>query len=167
MQRACSKRRCIFLPLPASLRQRTCTGRRSAHPRAAQRRHAWRPDHRGIDRRRPSVSRFVLDNSVTMAWCFTEEATELTEALLSRLSNLTDTALVPALWLYEVVNVTELAARKGRINAQKARAFLESLADLPIEIENPTLQHMFVSVPVLVGQYRSEEHASERQSPCN
>ena len=55
------------------------------------------------------MSRFVLDNSVTMAWCFTEEATELTEALLSRLSNLTDTALVPALWLYEVVNVTELA----------------------------------------------------------
>ena len=100
------------------------------------------------------MSRFVLDNSVTMAWCFTEEATELTEALLSRLSNLTDTALVPALWLYEVVNVTELAARKGRINAQKARAFLESLADLPIEIENPTLLHMFVSVPVLVGQYK-------------
>ena len=30
------------------------------------------------------MSRFVLDNSVTMAWCFTEEATELTEALLSR-----------------------------------------------------------------------------------
>ena len=47
------------------------------------------------------MSRFVLDNSVTMAWCFTEEATELTEALLSRLSNLTDSALVPALWLYE------------------------------------------------------------------
>jgi predicted nucleic acid-binding protein len=31
---------------------------------------------------------------------------------------------------------------------------LESLADLPIEIENPTLLHMFVSVPVLVGQYK-------------
>jgi predicted nucleic acid-binding protein len=89
-----------------------------------------------------------------MAWCFTEEATELTEALLSRLSNLTDSALVPALWLYEVVNVTELAARKGRITAQKARTFLESLADLPIEIENPTLTQMFVSVRALVGQYK-------------
>ena len=55
------------------------------------------------------MSRFVLDNTVTMAWCFTEEATEFTETLLGRLSNLTDSAIVPALWLYEVVNVTELA----------------------------------------------------------
>jgi hypothetical protein len=48
-----------------------------------------------------------------MAWCFTDEATDFTETLLNRLSDLTDTALVPALWLYEVVNVVELAVRKG------------------------------------------------------
>jgi hypothetical protein len=47
------------------------------------------------------VSRFVLDNTVTMAWCFTEPATESTEALPNRLWNLTDSAIVPALWLYE------------------------------------------------------------------
>ena len=57
------------------------------------------------------MSRFVLDNTVTMAWCFTDEATKLTETLLNRLANLTDTALVPAHWLYEVVNVTEMAVR--------------------------------------------------------
>ena len=99
------------------------------------------------------MSRFVLDNTVTMAWCFTGEATEFTETLLRRLSNLTDIAIVPALWLYEVVNVTELAVRKGRISAEKAHAFLESLADLPIAIENPTLPQMFVSVRALVDQY--------------
>jgi hypothetical protein len=43
------------------------------------------------------VSRFVLDSAVTMAWCFSEEATEFTKTLLLRLSNLTDTAVVPAL----------------------------------------------------------------------
>lgn len=96
------------------------------------------------------MSRFVLDNTVTMAWCFTEEATELTETLLIRLSNLTDSAIVPALWLYEVVNVTELAVRKGRVTEEKARAFLESLADLP----NPTRAQMFVSVRALVHQYQ-------------
>jgi predicted nucleic acid-binding protein len=100
------------------------------------------------------VSRFVLDNTVTMAWCFTEEATEFTEALLGRLSNLHDNAIVPALWLYEVVNVTELAVRKGRVTEEKALAFLESLADLPIEIENPTRAQMFVSVRALVGQHK-------------
>jgi predicted nucleic acid-binding protein len=80
------------------------------------------------------VSRFVLDNTVTMPWCFSDEATEFTEALLNRLSNLTDSAIVPVLWLYEVVNVTGLAVRKGRISEDKARFFLESPADLPIEI---------------------------------
>ena len=53
-----------------------------------------------------------------------------------------------------MVNVTELAVRKGRITSEKARAFLDSLADLPIEIENPTLPQMFVSVRALVGQYK-------------
>jgi predicted nucleic acid-binding protein len=56
--------------------------------------------------------------------------------------------------LYEVVNVTGLAERKGRITEEKARAFLESLADLPIEIEDPTRTRMFVSVRALVGQYK-------------
>jgi predicted nucleic acid-binding protein len=73
--------------------------------------------------------------------------------LLRRLSDLTDSALVPALWLYEVVNVTELAVRKGRIAPEKARAFLESLADLPIEIENPTVPQMFDAVRSLMGNY--------------
>jgi predicted nucleic acid-binding protein len=100
------------------------------------------------------VSRFVLDNTVTMAWCFGDEATPFTETLLSRLSSLTDSAIVPALWLYEVVNVIGLAVRKGRITEEKARAFLESLADLPIEIEDPTRTRMFVSVRALVGKYK-------------
>ena len=100
------------------------------------------------------MSRFVLDNTVTMAWCFTEEATEFTNALLSRLSNLTDSAVVPALWLYEVVNVVELAIRKGRIPREKALAFLESLADLPIEVENPSRTQVFVIVRALAGEYQ-------------
>ena len=100
------------------------------------------------------MSRFVLDNTVTMAWCFTEEANDLTETLLGRLSSLTDTALVPALWLYEVANVTELATRKGRISAEKGSAFLASLADLPIDVESPILPLMFTSVRALAGRHK-------------
>ena len=77
------------------------------------------------------MSQFVLDNTVTMAWCFPDEATEFTETLLSRPSGLTDSALVPALWLYEVVNVVELGARKGRIAEEKARAFWKASAIYP------------------------------------
>lgn len=107
------------------------------------------------------MSGFVLDNTVTMAWCCADETNELSETLLTRLSNLTDNAIVPALWLYEVVNVTELAVRKGRISEHKARAFLESLADLPIEIENPTQVRMFVLVRALASQYKLTIAASD------
>ena len=100
------------------------------------------------------MSRFVLDNTVTMAWCFTEEATDFTKTLLGRLSDLTDSAVVPALWLYEVANVVELAVRKGRIPGEKALAFLDSLADLPIEVENPSRTQVFVTVRTLAGQYQ-------------
>src|ERR1700685_1291061 len=71
------------------------------------------------------------------------------EALLSRLANLTDSAIVPALWLSEVVNVTGLAARKGRITEGKARAFRDSLADLPIEVEDAAQTRLFLSVLAL------------------
>lgn len=36
---------------------------------------------------------FVLDSSVAMAWCFEDEATEATDAVLDRLRD--DRALVP------------------------------------------------------------------------
>jgi predicted nucleic acid-binding protein len=100
------------------------------------------------------VSLFVLDNTITMAWCFTEEATALTEALLSRLASTADAAIVPALWLYEVVNVTELAVRRGRITAEKGAAFLESLADLPIEVESPTPARAFSSLMQVARGYQ-------------
>ena len=34
------------------------------------------------------MSSFVLDTTVTMAWCFADEATPLSEVILDRLSNL-------------------------------------------------------------------------------
>jgi predicted nucleic acid-binding protein len=83
------------------------------------------------------VSQYVVDNAVTMAWCFTDEATPFTENLLDRLINLTDVAIVPAIWLYEVTNVSMLAVRKGRISKAKAMKFVNDLADLPIEVEAP------------------------------
>ena len=70
-----------------------------------------------------------------MAWCFSDEATAYTENLLDRLSNLEDSAVVRALWLYEVTNVVMLAVRKGRILKAKADLFLGNLAALPIEVE--------------------------------
>ena len=73
---------------------------------------------------------FVLDCSVTMSWCFQDEARPETDALLERLRD--DGAIVPQLWFWEVANVLNMAVRRKRINAVGASAQLAVFATLPI-----------------------------------
>jgi predicted nucleic acid-binding protein len=54
----------------------------------------------------------------------------------------------------EVANVTELAVRKGRISEDKARSFLASLGDLPIDIENPLGAHTFTEVRRVATEHK-------------
>jgi predicted nucleic acid-binding protein len=79
------------------------------------------------------VSGFVLDVSVTMAWCFEDEATPETWEILDRLQD--EGAVVPALWPLEVANVLLLAERRNRTTAAHAGAFIEQLLRLPIRVE--------------------------------
>jgi predicted nucleic acid-binding protein len=76
------------------------------------------------------MTAFVLDCSVTMSWCFQDEARPETDALLERLRD--DGAIVPQLWFWEVANVLNMAVRRKRINAAGASAQLGVLATLPI-----------------------------------
>ena len=80
---------------------------------------------------------FVLDNSMTMAWCFSDEATPRTEAVLNQLAEAHE-ILVPVLWPYEVGNILWRATRKGRIPAEKSNAFLEDLDSFNITIDDGT-----------------------------
>jgi len=76
---------------------------------------------------------FVLDCSMTMAWIFSDEATEKTDALRDSLLN--DAALVPELWSMEIANVLLVATRRGRINQPEWPGLLRDLATLPIETD--------------------------------
>lgn len=79
----------------------------------------------------------VIDTSVTMAWCFEDEATAGTEAVLESLHE--DEAMVPSLWQLEVTNVLLVAERRKRINEAQATRFIDVLARLPIRIDvSPT-----------------------------
>jgi predicted nucleic acid-binding protein len=75
-----------------------------------------------------------MDASVAMAWCFEDEATEATDAVLDRLRD--DEAAVPAIWPLEVANVLLVAERRGRLSEAQASRFLELLAQLPIEVDD-------------------------------
>jgi predicted nucleic acid-binding protein len=73
---------------------------------------------------------FVVDASVTLAWCFEDEATSGTEAILDLLSE--DTAVVPSLWELEVSNVLLLGERRGRLTEAQNARFVALLGQLPI-----------------------------------
>ncbi|HZZ52763.1 MAG TPA: type II toxin-antitoxin system VapC family toxin [Trebonia sp.] len=75
---------------------------------------------------------FVVDASTTMAWCFEDEATTETDAILDRLGH--DHALVPPLWEYEVANVLLVAERRTRITEFQSTRFLALLGQLPIHV---------------------------------
>ena len=77
---------------------------------------------------------FVVDASIAMAWCFEDEATDATDALLDRLQG--DRAVVPAIWPLEVANVLLVAERRRRLTEAQASRFLEILAQLPIDVDD-------------------------------
>ncbi len=78
---------------------------------------------------------FVLDCSVTMAWCFEDEVTDYSENILDCLQG-SKAAVVPSLWTLEVANVLLQAQRKKRIIKMKSIEFKDSLNLLPIQIDH-------------------------------
>ncbi len=76
---------------------------------------------------------FVVDASVTLAWCFEDEATPETEGVLDLLAE--DSAVVPALWELEVANVLLLAERRGRLTEAQSARIMTLLQQLPIHID--------------------------------
>ena len=90
------------------------------------------------------MSRLVLDCSVTMGWCFEDEANEYTESVLAGLSD--GGAAVPSIWLLEVANVLAIAERKGRTNSAKVARFLEILSGLPIVVDEQTSIRAFSQI---------------------
>ena len=76
---------------------------------------------------------FVLDCSVTMAWIFSDEASEATDRLRDALAE--TRAFVPALWPIETSNALLAATRHGRIARDEWPLIRTHLDALPIEID--------------------------------
>lgn len=87
---------------------------------------------------------FVLDCSLTMAWVFPDEATDMTNALRESLVN--DVAIVPALWPIEVGNVLLVATRHGRIRVQDWNRIQNDLSSLPIEIDAESPERVWQTI---------------------
>ena len=69
----------------------------------------------------------VVDASVTMTWCFADEAHAASEAVFHRV--LRERMIVPAHWLLEVTNVVGRHERQGRLTADDRGRFFRLLQD--------------------------------------
>jgi predicted nucleic acid-binding protein len=98
------------------------------------------------------LSRFVLDCSVTMSWCFEDEVNEYSESILSSLQF--SQALVPSLWALEVANVLLVAERRKRINAAQVAHAISLLQSLPISFDSLTAQQA-MSATLSLGRFHA------------
>jgi len=82
------------------------------------------------------MSAVVVDASVALAWCFEDEASPATDAVLDRVKD--EGAIVPSLWHLELGNILLLAERRGRTIQGGIVARLELMGQLPIAIDAET-----------------------------
>jgi predicted nucleic acid-binding protein len=89
----------------------------------------------------------VIDASVSLAWCFDDENTPETDALLDLVES--DGAMVPAHWPVEVCNSMLQAEKRGRIALIDMNTRLEQLSALPLAVENQRLDRAWGAVLTL------------------
>ena len=95
---------------------------------------------------------FVVDASVTLAWCFEDEARPYAESVLDRLRG--TQAMVPAIWPLEVANALLVAERRGRLAEAQTARLVELLASLPIDVDTEGLAHAWDTIVALGREHR-------------
>jgi predicted nucleic acid-binding protein len=80
------------------------------------------------------VSRFVLDASVVLTWCFPDENIDLAQRVADRFKQ-GDTALGPSIWPHELLNALLAGEKRKRISEAMIQSFLDDLAALPVMLE--------------------------------
>ncbi len=98
------------------------------------------------------MSRFVLDASVVLMWCFPDENAAMAQHVAGMFKH-GDTALVPSFWPHEVLNALLVGEKRKRISKELVRSFLDDLATLPIVLEQFPAGVVFGRI-----QHLSREH---------
>ena len=98
------------------------------------------------------MSRFVVDASVVLTWCFPDENTAVAQHVAGMFKQ-GDTAVAPSFWPHEVLNALSAGERRKCISKELVRSFLDDLATLPIVLERFPAEVVFDRI-----QRLSREH---------
>ena len=77
----------------------------------------------------------MLDASVAISWVMRDENHPIADVAFQSIQ--TDSAVVPAIWWYEIRNILLINERRSRISQDDAARFLSDLAGFDIEVRPP------------------------------
>lgn len=94
----------------------------------------------------------VLDSSLTLAWCFEDEASPAIDKMFEHIAD--HWAVVPALWRLEVANGLHMGVRRRRLDAARRDQLLAALAALDIRIDPETDRYAWTTTVRLADRFQ-------------
>jgi predicted nucleic acid-binding protein len=81
------------------------------------------------------VSRFVLDASAVLTWCFPDEESQKALEISERIAG-GDRVAVPAFWRHEILNALLVGEKRKRLTPELTHAFIDDLSRLPVDVDD-------------------------------
>lgn len=81
------------------------------------------------------MTRFVLDASIVLTWCFPDEKAQKAQEISERIAG-GDTVIVPAFWRHEVLNALLVGEKRNRLTPELTQAFIADLNRLPVDVDD-------------------------------
>ena len=94
----------------------------------------------------------VVDSSVILTWCFEDEQTAASLALLEQVVE--HGAVAPTVWPLEVLNALVMAERRKRVIAAQRQRLTGFLRDLPIALDAETAAQAWSATVQLAERHR-------------
>jgi len=98
------------------------------------------------------VTRFVLDASTVLTWCFPDEEAQKAQEVSEQIAG-GYTVIVPAFWPHEVLNALLVGERRKRLTPELTRAFIADLNRLPIDVDGATRDIVFNTTQALCRKH--------------
>ena len=100
------------------------------------------------------MSRFVLDASIVLTWCFPDEESQKAEEISERIAG-GDRVAVPAFWRHEILNALLVGEKRKRLTRELTQTFIDDLNRLPVDLdEHTTPEIVFDTTQSLCRKHR-------------
>lgn len=98
------------------------------------------------------MSRFVLDASIVLAWCFPDENSALAEHVADKFKQ-GESAMATSFWPHEVLNALLVGEKRARISKDLVQSFLMDLAMLPVALQQTPVETVFQRIERLAREH--------------